>query len=82
VLLVENRDDHFSAPSTLVHDERSRELRARDEQIDQALAAILALAAVLARQAAKEDDAMERTADGSPSVPRASPDISADSGSI
>ena len=78
---VEKRDDLTSASSALAHDERSRELRARDEQIDQALSAIRALAAVLARQAAKEDDAMERKADGSPSVPRASPDISADPGS-
>lgn len=76
---MENRDDLASASSSLALDERGRELRARDEQIDQALSAIRELAAVLARQAAREDDVMERKADGSASVPRASPDVSAES---
>ncbi len=79
---MKNLDDPASDSSSLAHDERSRERCARDEQIDQALSAVRALAAVLARQAAKEDDAMERKVDVSPSVPRASPKMSADSGNV
>lgn len=77
---MKNRDDLASTSSTLTLDEWSAELRGRDEQTEQALSAIRALAAVLARQAAKDDDDMERKAEGSAPMPRVSPDATAQSG--
>jgi antitoxin (DNA-binding transcriptional repressor) of toxin-antitoxin stability system len=64
-LIVANKGQPIADLSGLALDDARPGQYLRDEQVDRAMSCIRALALVLARQAAREDDAIERNAVGS-----------------
>lgn len=79
-LIVANKVQSIADLSSLALDDARPGQHLRDEQFDRAMSCVRALALVLARQAAREDDAIDRNAVGSAPVSPDTPDTSTNLG--